>query len=258
MISELKALLDIGKDAPDAVGYSVAEAISFPLPEEVAESLPDGVTKDLSKLILLHVSIYNYSSKSQRNIRVLYAGDWELSPSIAFDRREVSVKYSINEDEKEIVIDEIPPNESVYLNIFNPYRGFKIDQVLLGDKKITGFMQRLAEAKRFPGLIRLKAVTAIMFLALIACIAFVGYKVLGVRNEVSANNAEMAALLKNSGLCRLYSYRNDKPDDLDIVLLTKNIYPLEKVLGMNNVSTMDELRSKKTILLCSSDLEPEE
>lgn len=253
MFTQIKALLDIRKEAPDAVGYNTWGPISFPLPIEITEAIPESISNKISELICLHISIYNYSPKSQRDIRVLYSGDWEFSPKISFDRRETPVKFNINQEDKEIVINELPPNEAISIEVLNPHHDFKIDQVLLGDKQITKLMQKLAEAKRHPTLARLQLITVIALLSILASFSWAIFSLWRTTEEINSQDLEFSKLLGDSGLCKLRIFENKGTiNDLAREFISPKQLSLEEALRLNKASSFEELQLKSKIILCDT------
>lgn len=204
LFDQIKAVLDLRKEIPDAVGYDTYGPIVFPLPLEIRDAIPQSITQQLHNLTLISVRIDNYSSKTQRDIRVLFSGDWAFAPKFSFHRRDVEVKSKILVEDKEIVLLEIPPNESVSIEIFNPSKGFGIDQVLLGDVEITKVMQKLAEAKRYPALARLKLLFYAMVLVSILAVPATVFLVWNRVSEQQKIDAANAGLLS----CTPYIFTN--------------------------------------------------
>lgn len=104
---------NLRKDIPDSIGYEIYSDNHFPIPRELREFIRNSEIYSLKSTL---IRIDNYSLKSKKNIRVIYSGNWEFSPDISYRRREgVDVNYKIIDKDKEIIIDEILPNESVYI-----------------------------------------------------------------------------------------------------------------------------------------------
>ncbi|PCI12345.1 MAG: hypothetical protein COB71_09430 [Thiotrichales bacterium] len=166
MFSTVLNILQLRKEVPDAVGYDTYGPISFPLPKEIQDLLKgDHNRPDFINITSIRVD--NFSSKLKNGIRVLYTGDYLYEPIFKFHRRDIPVKFEVRSDEKEFLIEEIPPNESVSIEIFYPSKDFCVVQALSGEGEITSLMQKLTEAKRYPELARLKLFTyAIAMLSL--------------------------------------------------------------------------------------------
>lgn len=110
MLDQVKAALDVGKEVPTAVGYSVLGPIQFPLPIEIRNRLVGELADELDALTFAVVTVHNYSSTSLRKVRLLFIGQWGFTPTFVFRRRsDVTVKSQLLPEEKEIIIDEIPP-----------------------------------------------------------------------------------------------------------------------------------------------------
>ncbi|NHQ80294.1 hypothetical protein HA051_01670 [Chromobacterium vaccinii] len=248
MFNQIKAALDIRKDIPDAVGYDSYGPIAFPLPLEIRDAIPEDVTTQIDSLTLLSVRIDNYSSKTQHNIRVLFSGDWEFAPRFSFHRRDIKVKSEIRSEDKEILILEIPPNESLSIEIFNPSTGFNVEQVLLGDVAITKLMQKLAEAKRYPELAKFKFVSFALGLLAVVAITLIA---LLTWNKFTEHHKIEAA---NSGLlsCTPYVFENSVSHEAEIERKLKQAGPYLSgyIFYLNKVDSLDELKLKDELILC--------
>lgn len=251
MIDQIKAFFDILKDAPDAVGYNINGPISFPLPTDIAEALPDSISNKISELLIMRISVYNYSTKSQRDVRVLYSGDWEFSPKISFSRRDIPVRYTINSEDKEITISELPPNETVAIDLFNPLRSFKIDHVLLGDQQITKGMQSLANARRYPEILRVKLALGLALVSMVAVGSWAGYTIWKTQEETVQHNSKVEKLIKDASLCKFYVVENSEIEKtLDHEFSKSSHLSIEGILMINNATSLEELKQRDSILLC--------
>jgi hypothetical protein len=193
-------------------------------------------------------AIHNYSSKSQRNIRVLYSGDWAFAPRFSFHRRDINVKSEVRAEDKAILIHEIPPNESLSIELFNPSNEFNVEQVLLGDVAITKLMQKLAEAKRYPELAKLKFFT--FALGLLAAVAVPSIALL-TWNKFSEKHKIEAA---HSGLlsCVPYIFANSVSHEAELERKMKQAGPhlSAYIFYLNKVASLEELKLKDELVLC--------
>lgn len=248
MFDQIKAVLDIWKDIPGAVGYDTYGPVAFPLPLEIRDVIPQEVATKMDSLTLLSVRIDNYSSKTQRNVRILYSGDWAFSPRFSFRRRNINVNSEIRSEDKEILIHEIPPNESLSIKIFNPSNEFNVEQVLLGDVAITKLMQKLAEARRYPALAKLEFFT--FALSLLAAVAVLPIALL-MWNKFSEYNKIEAA---HSGLllCEPYIFENSVSHEAELERKMKQAGPSLSayIFYLNKVASLEELKLKDELVLC--------
>jgi hypothetical protein len=251
LFDQIKAVLDLRKEIPDAVGYDIYGPIVFPLPLEIRDAIPQSIIQQINNLTLLSVRIDNYSSKTQRCIRVLFSGDWAFAPRFSFHRRDVKVKSEIRIEDKEIVLLEIPPNESVSIEIFNPSNGFSIEQVLLGDIEVTKLMQKLAEAKRYPKLARIKLFTYVISLVTVVTIFSVGLLTWNRISEQRKIEAAHAGLLS----CTPYIYANKTGNEAEVERKVQQAGPYLSgyIFYLNKVTSLNELKLKDELLLCDSD-----
>lgn len=244
MFNQIKAALDLRKEIPDAVGYDTYGPITFPLPQEIHSAIPQSIAQQLDDLTLISVRVDNYSSKTQRDIRVLFSGSWKFAPRFSFHRRDVEVKKNLIIKDKEIVLLEIPPNESVSIEIFNPSKEFRVEQVLIGDVEITKVMQKLAEAKRYPLVARLKLVTYLAAIALIAVIPFAVNRILDQR-KIEAAHAGLLSCTAN-----VFANKAGNEAELERKLQQAGPYLSSYIFFLNRVTSLTELRLKDEVILC--------
>jgi len=247
LLNSVLTFLNIKKEIPDAFGYDVFGPVSYPIPEEFKQLLEANEVFS-EGLDLCFVRIDNYSSKLQKDVRILYSGDFEYRPSLTFHRRDVSVRYSIAEEEKEIVIEEIPPNESISIEIFNPTQDFQVDQILSGDHEITSLMQKLAEARRYPDLARMKLASVCLMSFTTLVLIATGYLAWG---KIAESNRIEAAY---SGFLSCTPSFVDNPPDYEKMLKRRfeqlDLIWQNNILSSNHVRTFDELKLKDEILWC--------
>ena len=251
MLSTIQNILQLKKELPDAVGYDTYGPISFPIPKELQNSI-DIENAKLEFINITSIRIDNYSSKVQKDIRVLYSGGFLYEPVFKFRRRDVSVKFDINGDEKEIEIKEIPPNESVSIEIFYPSKGFDVIQVLSGENEITSLMQKLAEAKRYPEIARMKILTYTAAIAVLVLVATSGYF---TWTKVKENNRINAAY---SGFASCLPSIMENPPKNEKTLERKfnrlSSYWQNYILSSNKVFSLKELKLKDEVVWCEPKL----
>ena len=249
MLDQVKALLDLKKEIPDAVGYEMDGPDFYPLPSEILATLPTSTSTEIEGMIVRTLRIDNFSSKKQHNIKILFSGSWSYAPRINFMRRSsVQVKYDIFSNDKEILLHEVPPNETVFIHFFNTKERFKIDQVLIGDNAISKTMQRLANAKRSPELVKLTRFLWVFALMMAAVLLLSFY---GIWKKYSDNKIIEDASAGHLS-CSSYVYDNSS---FDVNALKQKYQKAGQifqsyVLSVNKVKSFDELQLKEKVILC--------
>lgn len=247
MLSSIQSLLQLKKEVPDAVGYDTYGPISFPIPQEFQNSLKES-HDDLDFINLTSLRIDNYSSKTQKGIRILYSGDYLYTPTFGFQRRDISVSFELKNEEKEITINEIPPNESVWIQIFYPSDDFEVVQVLLGDSEITSLMQKLTEARRYPELARMKLfMYATVIIAAIA-LCFGGYAVWKSMQEKALLNAAYSDFASCTPAIMQNPIENE--EILERKFQRLGVYWKNYILSSNKVDSFDQLKLKDQLVWC--------
>lgn len=236
------------ENRPPAVGYRTFGPVKYSLPREILTDEFSEKRNGALDLVLFTIIVDNLSSASCRNVRILYSGDCEYDERLEFKRREVGVKYGVDRNNKEILIDEVPPNETVAVEFFNPDRWFSIEQVLIGDLEITDSMKKLAEERRYPSLYWTKlAVTAVMAITVVAVLM-----VTGVVWKKNRDSEVISAVTGGTGGCVptvIYDVDENKEDVRKRFSVL--MYPFDRmVLGMNKVSSLGELVEKKVVVMC--------
>lgn len=236
------------QNRPLAFSYDIFGPFSYPLPVDILKENIVAQTQTPAELVILALRLDNYSDASCRNLRVLYSAECEYPAQLEFKRRDTEVRYNIDPKNKEILIDEIPPNETVSVAFFNPSNGFSVEQVLIGDTKVTDSMRKHAEAKRYPMLYWSgKIATAAMLIAVVTAF-WAGYNIW----KSSKDREIIASATGNLGGCvPIVIYDSDENrDDLNHRFLALN-YPYDRmVLAINKVSSLEELDKKKTVIFC--------
>ena len=238
-------ILQLLKDLPDPVSYSVFGPIVFPIPKNFSNNQ----TTNFHEISILGLTIDNCSSKVQQNIRILYSGNFEYEPKIEFKQRDIEVEYSIDRNKKEIIIEEIPPSECIYISFFNVDEDFKINNIVIKNKAITKPMQILAEAKN---ILKYKFFWNVFILIIIAVVIsmFSFYTIWSTQKE----QEYIVAALSPFGTCNAYIFYN-KPKEEKLFELEKRFNSLDYslqdfILTINRVSTFSELKNKEKIILC--------
>lgn len=247
MFKSILAALQIRKEIPDAIGYNTFGPATFTIPKEFQEALdsPNIASKDIN---VFYIRVDNYSSKIMKEIRILYSGDFSYSPNLKFRRRDVQVQFELKADQKELVIAEIPPNESVFIEIFDPLVNFEIFQVISNNEEITGLMQKLAWAKRYPEIARMKLISYVLMLVVVLALMFFGYVVWKTNRNTEQINAAYAGFLSCTPSLI------DDPAEQAASL--KNRFGLLSqfwrniILSTNKVKTFEELKLKSKIIWC--------
>lgn len=241
-------LKSMQKNKPLAVGYESFGPFNFPLPHAI---LKEGVATQAQPLVNLDIFaliIDNYSSTSCKELRILYTGGSEYSPQLEFQNRDVEVKCRIDDQSKEILIDEIPPGETVSVAFFNPLAGFSIRHVLIGDSEITKSMRKMAQAKRYPHLYWFGRITSCVLIFAMATMFYTGYALWKTSKDQKIISSVTGDL---QGCTPTVIYgSNENQDDLNRQFLTLN-YPYDRlVLAMNKVTSLQELDEKKIVIFC--------
>lgn len=248
MFDQISAFLSIRKEIPDAVGYDTYGPVVFSLPKEVSDLLPGSTIQMLEGVALFGLHVDNYSSKVQKNIKILYSGVFEYAPKITFRRRDVSVKFKVSLEDKQIEIFEIPPNESVDIEFFNPGERFNIDRIIVGSEQVTKLMQKLAEAKRYPGRARMEFLLylfVVLAVSASACSVFYVWKKSKEMNEINS-------FFPKSAGCYPYIHENPVGDEARLARKIMQYPPLWRafVFHLNKVDGIDDLKVKDKVLLC--------
>ena len=247
LLSTIQSILQLRKEIPDPVGYDTYGPISFPLPHEIQELLEGNQIKS-DFINITSIRVDNYSSKTQKDIRVLYSGDYEYKPAFKFHRREIPVKFEVLESDKEFLIKEIPPNESVSIEIFNPSTEFELVQVLSGDGEITSVMQKLAEARRYPELARMKLFTHATVIFAIVAVAFTGYLTWSKLQESSRIEEAYSGFASCSPSLMKNPPENEKI--LERKFKRLDVYWQNYILSSNKVNSLEELGLKNELVWC--------
>lgn len=241
------------QNRPLAVGYDIFGPHSYPIPVDILKEDNASETHNGAELVILVLQIDNHSDASCRNVRILYSAKCKFPARVEFKRRDTEVKYDIDHKSKEIIISEIPPNETVSVAFFNPYNGFSINHVMIGDAAITDSMRKHVQAKRYPMLYWSERIaTAALFIAA-AVIFWAGY-VLWKNNR---DNQLILSATDNLRGClpTVIHDANKNPDDL-IQRFSALSYPFNRmVLAMNKATSLQELTKKRTVVFCESNQE---
>ncbi|ULR31690.1 hypothetical protein MJO48_02975 [Dickeya fangzhongdai] len=252
MFNQMLSLIKIRQELPDAIGYALSQKNRiFMLPEEISESCGEELAEVLHHLSCTYLSIDNYTNRVQKSIRVLLVGSSEFTPRVLFRRRSNRVTYEILSEENEILIHEIPPNESVYILFYNPDAKFSIEQILVGDKTITPAMRKLAEAKRYPELIRMKFMTVLMcFISIILVIGTIS-----VISYTLWNRHKIDQVMKDAysefSVCQNEIFYNSAEKEKELERRFKQLGTAgTTTLTINHVSSLDELKLKDIVILC--------
>lgn len=247
MIDQALAAVQIFKELPDAVGYSTYGPIAFPLPEEISITSPASAGVSNNEVLLLGLNIYNQTSKVQENIRILFDGELELKPKLRLERRNIEPKFELFQDDKEIRIKSLPPNETLTISIFNPKDNFRIHQVLVGDKEVTQLMQKLAEIKKYPTLARLQLLTLLLAFA-----AVVGASVAGIAFwKRWQEDKIISEATRGLASCNPYVFENP-PENAKLIERKVSQLGVYKhfVLFANKVESTEQLKQKDQVILC--------
>ncbi len=256
MINQIKAFFDLKKEIPDAVGYSKYGPVKFLLPIEFKNELPHISSEKLDGLTTSGITIYNYSSKTQKNIRVLYSGNFPYMPRARFLRRDIDPKFENKINDKELLILEIPPNDTININIFNPDEKFKFEDVLIGENVVTTFMQALADRKKYPSSPWRKYLYMLLFFVFVFS-GYLGYEIyrLHILNEDAnfISDARKATEIDDGKIkCLPYVFLNNINNEKNLERKIEQINPWFKqfIIKINKIKSLDELKNKNKIIFC--------
>jgi len=255
-ISLISSLLDLKKEVPDFVGYEIVRTITVPLPDEMSDVIYEqvGHDHDARLMTITMLQVYNSSSKMQKNIRILYSGDYNFLPKMAFSKRNNNVAYTEIKESNEITIDEIPPENTLQMLLFNTTDDFEIEDVIVNGSKITTLMQWLAKAKMEPEYTSLVIQNKLLYFTTI---------LLGITALCTVTFLFMTLYERNNTLDRLY-------DDLDSVKckvydLSKGMTDIDDLTAdfdkldirsqysnviLNKTTTFQEMKAKGLVILC--------
>lgn len=120
--------------------------------------------------------------------------------------------------------------------------------MLLGDVEITKVMQKLAEAKRYPALARLKLLFYAMVLVSILAVPATVFLVWNRVSEQQKIDAANAGLLS----CTPYIFTNKPGSEAEVErkLQQAGPYLSSYIFFLNKVTSLTELKLKDELLLC--------
>lgn len=252
MLDQILAAIKIRQELPDAIGYTFIEKQDmFEIPNEISKDLSEEALEKIEQLSCLYFRIDNFTTSVQKNIRVLMSGSYEYLPRLIYHRRDVDVGFEVMPDLKEILINEVFPNDSVIIQFYNPDKKFNVDQVLIKEKTITPTMQKLAYAKRHPDLAKMRF-TSSLLIFILPCLTifsiFLGAHAYFTRSEYEK---KMSEFTENSNMCKYELFENsaDKEKELERRFLQLGEAGSTTLL-INKVPTLAELKLKDTVVLC--------
>jgi hypothetical protein len=248
---QLKKEIQKNNQSLHIVGSVIGDVYPYSVPCEILKALPELTAEPLKKMTAIDLRIDNYSSKIQKNIRILFSGNYHYSPSIKFLRRDVEVKAEIHDLDKEIFVSEIPPNESILITFFCP-NNFELNQLLIDDHEVTESMQKLANNKRYPSVALMNRILLFILILAFASLAQSGYILYSLWRKTQENRLiDIAAAKSNLSACSWSVFDNSLDKEK---LLERKFEQLENfkvfTLKLNKVSSLDELKKKEQVILC--------
>lgn len=254
VFDQLLAIVNLGEKLPEAVGWEYTGPYRISLPEEVLDAIADKVVEIESVYSVSAISVYNYSTITKAEIRVLYSGSFELRPKVHYRRRSAPVKWKHDTENHEFVFYDIPPNEEIEVELFNVYKGFSVNQVLVDGKLITEFMNKRAIAKAFPEFQLPKAALIFCVCLCVLVLVMTAYTSYGLYKQRQDNELLSAATGGDIG-CSLYVYDNP-PSANGKEILTRKIKKLEPwmkqlLIAKNKVATEADLYDLDRLILCT-------
>lgn len=256
MFDQLLAMVNLGEKLPEAVGWRFVGPCGLSLPEEVLEALDEAQVEMDSSYTGSALVVYNYSGVSKSEIRVLYSGGFEFRPKVSYGRRNVPVKWEHDSKNNEFIFYDTPPNEKIEIELFNVYRGFSVDQVLVDGRLITEFMNKRALVRAYPELHFSKAMIIGFFVLCAAVTLVFGYAGYAIykRNQ---DNELLSEIPVGFSRCTLSVYDNP-PGEISREALARKIKKMEPwmkqiLLAKNNVASEVELYDLDRVVLCIPD-----
>lgn len=250
MLGTILNIININKETPDAVGYHLFGPIVYNPPKELLEKLNNEDRELLTDIRTSYITVDNFSTNAQKNVRILYSGELDLRPEVESQTRDITVNCNVNKDAKEITIEEILPEDSIVVSIHNPSENFELNNILIGDKMITTTMQRLASAKRRPSMLWVYLLMAISFG--VAAYSFVSTKnVLDERNKIEAHMNKFYDQL-GYGSCKSSIFYNPvgKEKELERAFNKLSVTGQKNTLKLNDVQSYEQLKFKDEIIFC--------
>ncbi|GAA5631402.1 hypothetical protein Acal02_02032 [Acinetobacter calcoaceticus] len=243
-VNTILSLLKLKKELPEAIGYELSEEIII-LPNEIIKLMK---AKDQTSLLWIsRIIIHNYTNILKKDIKILYHGNMRYDPLFYFKDRDVSVLYEINLENKEIIIHDIPPNESVYIFIYseNQSEKFIVNQILVENSKITKQMNNRVQLKKYPWLYRHTLLMIITIILSIGGIIFSGFTL----STRYIENKKLDDIYAEYESCsnRFFEYTDP---NMERKFRQMNEMWKQYNLKINKVNSLDELKLKDEIVLC--------
>lgn len=256
ILGDIAALAQLGKGVPDSVGYEDYGRVNSYYPEEVFNHLQATNFLINKKYFSTYcVEIYNDSSSVQKDLKILFNGNFSLKPKLKFVRRDIEVSYEVDEKNKEIRITEIPPKESVNIVINEPDNKFKIYQVLIGDNQITPLRNKYFKLKNLL-LTRQFILPLIVTLCLGVSLLYLEFKASSQRELKNAMDQKVELYLESIGFkkCGMVLLKNNNESKLALkVKFNKLDDNLQKqVLMFNQTDNIEDLLQKESIYWCNT------
>lgn len=241
MIETVAALVEIVTKAPTGIDYFYMPPTSQWVPAAVLKKPHIGESFTLSV-----VGINNVSTRVLQSIRIKLPFAPTYDPTLEVHGIEESVCAQYSADMHEISVQQLDPGESIYVVIFlsnDEIDAFSEPVVIVRDRLLSRGMRAVGFIKRRPKdvLLMIAALCAPLVLAMV-----LGYFVL---DNTSLNPRVRAVQHAMRGFvgCVPTAYRQSVVND---AILSKNMLGYTALLQMNHVSSLEQLRNKKYVVIC--------
>lgn len=252
MIDQLLALVNLGEKIPSAVGWRLIGPYGFSIPEEMLEGVSEGGGEKSSRFTVTALAIYNYSGGSRAKIRVLYSGGFEFRPVASYGRRDVGVKWEHDVENKEFIFFDVPPSDKIEVELFNVYKGFAIDQVLVDGVLVTQFMNKRAIAKAYPSPMWFRIIMPSLAILMVGILGWGAFVVSDVYKK-NKDNEVLLGIPSGYSACSPYIFDNPPgtPKDALSRKLKQQGFWMGFILRKNKVERESELYDLDRVVLCS-------
>jgi hypothetical protein len=248
MIEKVLGLVGIFKELPEAVGYSVCGPVAFSFPKEIRDILGQSTSKEIDTVKKVYIHVDNFTNMDKFDVSILYRGKFHYTPGVYFERRDIQPVYENLLEEKSLLIKKLPAKESVYIEVFlDKEESFFIDDVMIQGKRITKWMNKIANMYRYPWHTLTMIGLFCFSLAILAGVSWVANK-----TELSKNNYRIVNEAMSSwGGCtpQIFKYSIETENILSRKFQQQAKYH-RIIYQLNKVHSFKELKLKDTIILC--------
>ncbi|KPJ87345.1 MAG: hypothetical protein AMJ53_18295 [Gammaproteobacteria bacterium SG8_11] len=244
MIDKVLNVIGLFKELPEAIGYSIFGPLAFSLPKELQEAIGQSASKKIETVNVVYLKVDNFTNKEIRELSIMYGGSFSYTPNLNYERREIKPDHQQQEDKKVFLIKNIPPKDSVKIEIFlDQNETISIDNVLADGVLVTKWMQKIADIHRYPRF-------AIMYLAMLVMLGFTGWT--AYSNWTTTENYKIVnESMSDWEGCSPYPFENNIESEKLLkreFLQQQNYHWL--IFKLNKVNSFEELKLKDTVILC--------